>query len=48
MNSILRKMLLHVCMSALASNAMAAPLGSSVRRAIPAEVRQTLSWTIAR
>ena len=42
MNSILRKMLVAVCLSALASNAMAAPLGSSVRPAIPAEVQQII------
>jgi len=42
MNSILRKILVPVCLAALAGNAMAAPLGSSVRPAIPAEVQQII------
>jgi hypothetical protein len=42
MISISRKMLVAVCLSALASNAMAAPLGSSVRPAIPADVQQLI------
>jgi hypothetical protein len=42
MISILRKMLVVVCLAALAGNAMAAPLGSSVRPAIPADVQQLI------
>jgi hypothetical protein len=42
MNSILRKMLVAVCLAALAGDAMAAPLGSSVRPAIPADVQQLI------
>ncbi|HEY4053931.1 MAG TPA: hypothetical protein VGL74_09315 [Terriglobales bacterium] len=42
MISILRKMLVAVCLIALAGNAMAAPLSSSVRPAIPAEVQQII------
>ena len=42
MKSILRKMLVAVCLAALVGNAMAAPLGSSVRPAIPADVQQLI------
>jgi hypothetical protein len=42
MISILRKMLVAVCLVALAGNAVAAPLGSSIRPAIPADVQQLI------
>jgi len=42
MISILRKMLVAVCLFALAGNSLAAPLGSSVRPAIPADVQQLI------
>ena len=42
MNSILRKILVLVCLSAMLGTSFAAPLGSSVRPAIPAEVQQII------
>jgi len=42
MNSTLRKILVAICLAALAGNATAAPLGSSVRPAIPADVQQLI------
>jgi hypothetical protein len=42
MNTILRRILVAVCLVTLAGNAMAAPLSSSVRPAIPAEVQQLI------
>src|SRR4051794_22266785 len=42
MNSILRKILVLVCLSAMLGTSFAAPLGSSVRPAIPADVQQLI------
>jgi len=42
MNSILRTILAVLCISVLGSAAFAAPLGSSIRPAIPAEVQQLI------
>jgi hypothetical protein len=42
MNSFLRKSLIFLCVAALTSAAFAAPLGSSVRPVIPAEVQQII------
>src|SRR6476469_9065349 len=42
MNITLRTILILLCLGAMASSAVAAPLGSSVRPAIPAEVQQIL------
>src|SRR3954467_13864091 len=42
MNSILRKILVLVCLSAMLGTSFAAPLGSSVRPAIPSEVQQII------
>jgi hypothetical protein len=42
MNNVLRKSLIVPCIAVLATAALAAPLGSSVRPAIPAEVQQII------
>jgi hypothetical protein len=42
MNIVLRKSLILVCVAAFAGAALAAPLGSSVRPVIPAEVQQLI------
>jgi hypothetical protein len=42
MNSVLRKSLVFLCVAVLSGSALAAPLGSSVRPAIPAEVQQLI------
>jgi len=42
MNILLRKSLIFVCVAAFAGAAVAAPLGSSVRPVIPAEVQQLI------
>jgi len=42
MNILLRKVLIFVCVAAFAGAAVAAPLGSSVRPVIPAEVQQLI------
>ena len=42
MNITLRTILILLCLGAMASSAVAAPLGSSVRPAIPAEVQQII------
>ena len=42
MNLLLRKSLIFVCVAAFAGAAVAAPLGSSVRPVIPAEVQQLI------
>src|SRR5229473_6145313 len=42
MNSVLRKSLIFLCMVVLPGAALAAPLGSSVRPVIPAEVQQII------
>jgi len=42
MNIVLRKSLILVCVAAFADAALAAPLGSSVRPVIPAEVQQLI------
>src|SRR5229473_33356 len=42
MNSVLRKSLIFLCMVVLPGAALAAPLGSSVRPVIPADVQQLI------